>query len=89
MTISSSSSDTLVLVPDNIEGSKVDRVLYLSSRFMLPRLGVSSFSRRRQGIHRPLLLFVDVGDVGAARAHVDAQNGTRNGLWSPHLCHIG
>ena len=48
--------------------SKVDRVLHLSPRFLLPRLGVSSFSRRWLGIRRPLSLFSMLVMFGAARA---------------------
>jgi hypothetical protein len=46
-----------------LDVSKVDRVLHLSSRFLLARLSVTSSSQCRLGIRRPLLLFLDAGDV--------------------------
>jgi hypothetical protein len=50
--------------------SKVDRMLHLPPRLLLPRLGVSSSSRRRLGIRRLLPLFSMLATHGAARPHV-------------------
>jgi hypothetical protein len=55
------------------DGSKVDRVLHLSPRFMLPRLDVSS-SRHQLGICHPLPLFSMLVTFGAARARMGARN---------------
>jgi hypothetical protein len=57
-----------------LDVSKVNRVLYLSPRFLLPHLGVSSSSRHRLGIHTPSLLAAgdvqdSAGPFGHAKRH--------------------
>ena len=51
----------------HLDVSKIDRVLYLPPRFLLPHLGVSSSSRRRLGIDRPLSLFSMLVTLRATR----------------------
>jgi hypothetical protein len=47
----------------HLDVSKVNQMLHLPHRFLLPRLGVSSSSRRWLGIRRLISLFLDDGDV--------------------------
>jgi hypothetical protein len=63
----------------HLDVSKVDRVPYLSPRLLLSRLSVSSSSRHRLGIRRPLL-FSTLLTFGRRGPRVSMQNGTGNGL---------
>jgi hypothetical protein len=66
--ISSAFSRMLQFLHLNVLKVKVDRVLHLRPRFLLPRLGVSSSSFWRWlGIRRPLLLFSMLVIFGTAR----------------------
>ena len=46
-----------------LDVSKVDRVLHLTPRFLLPRLGVSFFFRRQLGIRRAPPPLLDASNV--------------------------
>ena len=61
-------SATYMLQVLHLNVSKVDRVLHLPPRFLLPRLGVSSSSRHRLGMRRSLSLFPMMVTFGAVQA---------------------
>jgi hypothetical protein len=66
--VSSAFSRMLQVLHLNVLKVKVDRVLHLRPRFLLPRLGVSSSSFWCWlGIRRPLPLFLMLVMFGAAR----------------------
>jgi hypothetical protein len=58
-----SSAFRLILQLLHLDISKVDRVLHLFPRFLLPSSVSSPPSRRRLGIRHPLRLFLDAGEV--------------------------
>jgi hypothetical protein len=71
--ISSTFRQMLQMVHMNV--SNIDRVLHLPHCLMLPRLGVSSFSRSLLGIHRLLPLLSIPVTFWRRGPHVGARNG--------------
>jgi hypothetical protein len=75
----------------HLDVSIVDQVLHLHPRFLLPRLGVSSSSRRWLGIRCPLPFFLDIGDVrGVPDSTWVRETAVGTGVWTPHpFKHLG